>query len=279
MSADSTPPFSSVAIVGLGLIGGSVALGLRHRWPDLPVIGVDRPDVLEQAERRGAITRARLRLEDLGDAGLVVLAAPVLEITQLLGEAGRARLQGPLTDVGSTKRHIMATADATGLRFVGGHPVAGAASAGLPSARPDLFEGREWLIVPGRAPEEDVRGLERLVRGLGALPRRMDADRHDRLMAYVSHLPQLLATMLMTTAASAVGEQGLAAAGPGFADMTRLASSPFEIWRGILATNADYVAEALGALAATLPLADGKLADPGRLEAMFRGANEWSERT
>ena len=279
MNRDTAAPFRSVGIVGLGLIGGSVALATRRRWPDVAVVGMDRPEVVADARRRGAVTDERVRLEDLRDVGLVVLAAPVLEIAELLLVAGRAGLPGLITDVGSTKRHIMATAATSSLRFVGGHPVAGAASAGLPNARPDLFDRREWLVVQGGAAEADAHDLERFVRGLGAVPRRVDADVHDRLMAYVSHLPQLLSTALMATAADAVGKTGLAAAGPGFTDMTRLASSPVEIWRGILATNADYVAEALSALVKALPLADGRLADAARIEAMFRGANEWSVRT
>ena len=279
MNADSTPPFRSVAVVGLGLIGGSVALGIRRRWPAVTVVGVDRPDVLAEARRRGAVTAERARLDDLGDLALIVLAAPVLEIAELMDTAARAGLDVLVTDVGSTKRHIMDRAAASRLRFVGGHPIAGAASGGLPNARADLFDRREWLIVQGRAPEHDVQDLERFVRGLGAVPRRIDADAHDRLMAYVSHLPQLLSTTLMTTAAAAVGRAGLAAAGPGFTDMTRLASSSVEIWRGILATNADYIAEALDALVKTLPLVDGQLADTSRIEAMFRGANEWSAGT
>jgi prephenate dehydrogenase len=121
--------------------------------------------------------------------------------------------------------------------------------------------------------------VERLAAGLGAAPRRMGADAHDRLMAYVSHLPQLLATVLMSTVGGAVGPEGLASAGPGFADMTRLASSPAEIWRGILSTNGDYVAEALAELVRRLPASEGELADGARVEAIFQEANGWSARS
>ena len=105
----------------------------------------------------------------------------------------------------------------------------------------------------------------------------MAADTHDRVMAYVSHLPQLLATALMSTAGRAVGAEGPAAAGPGFGDMTRLASSPADIWRGILASNADYVREAMMALTATLSAGDP--ADAAHVEALFHDAHAWVERS
>jgi prephenate dehydrogenase len=273
------PPFRSIGIVGLGLIGGSIALASRRAWPDAAIVGVDRMDVLDAARGRDAVTETRARIEDLTDVDLIVLAAPVPEIASLVGAIAKASLPALVTDVGSTKRHIVAAADRSGVRFVGGHPIAGAATGGLGNARADLFERRDWLIVPNGAAEADVDRLSRFVRALGGVVRKVQADAHDRLMAYVSHLPQLLATTLMTTAAGAVGKDGLAAAGPGFADMTRLASSPADIWRGILATNGDYIAEALRALADALPLADGKLADPARLDAMFQKANEWAGRT
>jgi prephenate dehydrogenase len=279
MSRDAEPPFRAVGVVGLGLIGGSIALGLRRRWPSVQVLGIDVPEVSAAARRLEAITGERERLEDLQDADLVVLAAPVPQIATLLEAARRAGLRGTITDVGSTKRQIMAAAARGPVSFVGGHPVAGSAQRGVAHARADLFEQREWLVVPGRADEGAVQRVEALARGLGARPRRLDADTHDRLMAYVSHLPQILATALMTTAGHAVGAEGLAAAGPGFADMTRLASSPAELWRGIIASNADFIAEALLALVASLPASASACEDAGRVEALFRAANEWAART
>jgi len=273
------PPFRSVGIAGLGLIGASIALAVRRAWPGVAVVGVDRPEVTEAALRGGIVTIAVEDVTALDGVELVVLAAPVPEITKLIQSAGDAGLEMLVTDVGSTKRQIMADAAAANLRFVGGHPIAGAAAAGLSNARADLFVNREWLIVPGGALDSDVSALEQLARGLGALPRRIDADVHDRVMAYVSHLPQLLATALMTAAGSAVGRDSLSMAGPGFADMTRLAASPLDIWRGILGTNADYIGEALQALVAALPLAGDGAADPARLDAIFRDAHKWSART
>jgi prephenate dehydrogenase len=240
---------------------------------------VDVPEVSAAARQLEAITSVRERLEQLQDAELIVLAAPVPQITTLLEAAAGAGLRGTITDVGSTKRQIMAAARGGPSRFVGGHPVAGSAQSGVTSARPDLFERREWLVVPGDADEAAVQVVEALARALGATPRRLDAETHDRLMAYVSHLPQILATALMTTAGNAVGPEGLAAAGPGFADMTRLASSPADLWRGILASNADFVAEAVTALVASLPGTSAAFEDAAQIEVMFRAAGQWTART
>jgi prephenate dehydrogenase len=273
------PPFARVGIVGLGLIGGSIALGLRRRWPEVQVIGVDRPEVAADAHRLGAISDTRGALGNLQSADLVVLATPVPEILASLDEARAAGIAGMVTDVGSTKRHIVTRAGELGIRFVGGHPMAGAAHAGLRHARADLFDGREWMIVPGTASPDDVDLLEATIRGLGAAPRRIDADVHDRLMAYVSHLPQLLASALMSVAGDAVGAQGLASAGQGFADMTRLAASHPDVWRGILSTNADYVAEAVRTLIDRLPADAPALADVTAIDALFRRANTWSFRS
>jgi prephenate dehydrogenase len=269
------PPFGRVGIVGLGLIGGSIALGIRRAWPAAVVIGVDQAAVVDVARDRGVITERGETLSDLRDVDLMILATPVPEIAQLLRRAADEKVRTLVTDVGSTKRRIMAAAKHGAITFVGGHPIAGSARGGLDHARPDLFEGHPWLLVPGDAAEPVVGRLERLVRGLGAIPRRTDAETHDRVMAYVSHLPQLLSSALMTAAGAAIGEPGLALSGRGFADMTRLASSPAEIWRGILATNTDYIAEAVGALIAALPSTTQELADNTRVEDVFRHANEW----
>ena len=279
MSTEADPPFRSVAVVGLGLIGGSIALSLRQAWPSAAVIGVDRPEVSAAAHRLGATTESRASVEELQDVELIVLATPVPEIVRLIGAAAAAKLDAIVTDVGSTKRLVTEAAASAALRFVGGHPIAGSAHGGLTHARPDLFAGREWLLVPGGAPEDDVRRLERLViEGLRAEPRRIDAAAHDRAMAYVSHLPQLVATALMKTAGAAVGPDGLDVAGPGFSDMTRLASSSAEIWRGILASNADFVAEALDAFISALPSTVSALRDPGSIDRLFAEANAWVDR-
>jgi prephenate dehydrogenase len=157
-------------------------------------------------------------------------------------------------DVGSTKRHVLLVARATrGLRFVGGHPMAGRERPGLDQAHPDLFVDRPWLLVEGTADAAAGARLEAFVRALGARARWMDAAAHDRAVAFVSHLPQILGGALMAAAERGVGGLGADAAGPAFGEMTRLAASPPDMWRTVLAENADFVMDALAGLVAELP--------------------------
>ena len=163
--------------------------------------------------------------------------------------------------------------------FVGGHPLAGAAAAGLEHARADLFRGRPWLLTPtgdGSAPA--VEKLSQFVRALGAEPRVMDVNAHDRLTAYLSHLPQLTASALMGVVGDAVGESGLDLSGRGLADTTRLASSPADIWADIAATNADEIGPALDDLIAVLQDLRRDLRRGERLASVFDAAQRWRAR-
>jgi prephenate dehydrogenase len=265
------------------LIGGSLALAARHRWPSALVIGVDRSEVLEQAIRRHAIDVAAEELMIASEADLVVLAAPVRQNLALLAALpGWVRGDAVVTDVGSTKRVVVDAARALPARlsFVGGHPLAGAARGGFEFARPDLFEDRPWLLTPSG--EQAGPALERLlafVEGVGARPRVLpSAAAHDRLVALLSHLPQLTATALMSVVGEGVGEEGLALAGRGLADTTRLASSPPDIWRDICATNADEIAPALDALVAVLQQLRDGLASDATIDEVFASAAAWRER-
>jgi prephenate dehydrogenase len=275
------PVFEKIGIVGLGLIGGSIALAAREIWPSSLVIGVDDKDVLELAMRRHAIDVAADDLIVLAEADVVILAAPVrqnLELLERLDEyVGRAAV---VTDTGSTKRAIVAAARFLPPRFtfVGGHPLGGAARSGLEHARPDLFAGRPWLLTPSddRAGEA-IERLSTFVRALGAEPRIVSVEAHDRLLAYLSHLPQLTASALMQVIGDAVGEEGLALAGRGLLDTTRLASSPSGIWKDIAATNADELRVALDALVAVLQDLRADLDDGDRLADVFASANRWRD--
>jgi prephenate dehydrogenase len=203
-----------------------------------------------------------------------VLAVPVPAILEFVEEAATEHLRCVVTDVGSTKRLITAAAARAGLpNFVGGHPMAGGERSGLQHARADLFEGRPWLLVADHGPTAAVDLVERFARGLGASPRRIDAATHDRFMAYVSHVPQLVASALMSAAGQRCGLTGLLASGPAFGEMTRVAGSSYDAWRGTLATNADFVAEALEALVGRLPSASG-LRD-AELATLFADAQHW----
>src|SRR3954447_10104087 len=294
-STGAPPVFEKIGIIGLGLIGGSIALASRQLWPKALVIGVDNKDVLEIAMRLHAIDVAADDPIVLAEADVVILAAPVKANIALLADLDdQVRQPAVITDTGSTKREIVAAAGLLPARFtfVGGHPLAGAAHGGLEHARPDLFSGRPWLLTPssfargddGRASAkpaaDDIAGaslikLTEFVQALGAVPRVIGVQAHDRLLAYLSHLPQLTASALMQVVGDAVGQDGLSLAGRGLADTTRLASSPPDIWKDIAATNADEIGPALDALIALLQDLRRDLPDGDRLADVFTDAARW----
>jgi len=288
MSSDD-PPFRHIAIVGLGLIGGSIALAVRERWSSILITAVDRPPVLAHASSSGAIDRAARSVADIGAVDLIVLAAPVQQNIQLLPQVMSVRPEGAIvTDVGGTKRDILKAAAAlpSGARaFVGGHPIGGAERGGFGFARADLFRGKPWIFTPA-TPSGDRRGgssdppgtfdrLFEFVRGLGARPTTMDAEAHDRVMAYVSHLPQLAASALMDVVGRSATGDGLRLAGRGLTDSTRLASSPASVWRDVCASNADDIGPALDALIARLSELRANLRSGRVVDEIFDDAAKW----
>ena len=279
MSSDD-PPFKRIAIVGLGLIGGSIALGVRERWSSTIITAVDRPAVLAHASSSGAIDRAAKGVEEIGSADLIILAAPVRQNVQLLTQAMSVRPHGAIvTDVGGTKRDIVSAAaelPSGTTAFVGGHPIGGAERGGFGFARPDLFRGKPWIFTPaGAASTAAVERLSVFVRGLGARPATMDAESHDRVMAYVSHLPQLAASVLMEVVGRAAASEGLRFAGRGLTDSTRLASSPASVWREICDANADDIGPALDALIARLSELRADLQSGRVVDEVFDDAARW----
>jgi prephenate dehydrogenase len=281
--ADAQAPiFARIGIVGLGLIGGSIALAARQIWPSSLVIGVDNKDVLETAMRLHAIDVAADDLIVLAEADVVILAAPVRQNLALVGELDEhVRQPAVVTDTGSTKRAIVEAARHLPPRFtfVGGHPLGGAAASGLDHARPDLFKGRPWLFTPtGDAAGEALEKLLAFASALGAVPRVTTTEAHDRLMAFLSHLPQLTASALMQVVGDGVGDEGLALAGRGLVDTTRLASSPPDIWKDIAATNADAIGAALDTLIELLRDLRQDLTAGDRLEDVFVAAARWREK-
>ena len=269
------PPFESIAIVGLGLIGGSIALGIRDRWPASRVFGVDSDAVLAHALGAGAIERGFDSIGALPETTLIVLAAPVRQNIELLQQIKRPAIA---TDVSGTKRDIVIAARALspGTTFVGGHPLGGGERGGFAFARPDLFAGRPWIFTPdGDESADAVERLSRFVTGLGAKPCVLSAEEHDRVMAYVSHLPQLAASALMEAVGAAAGLDGLRMAGRGLVDTTRLASSPPDVWRDICLTNADAIGDALDCLIARLTQLRGDLRHGEAIEAIFAAAAKW----
>jgi prephenate dehydrogenase len=275
------PVFGKIGIVGLGLIGGSIALAARQIWPSSLVIGVDGKDVLETAMRLHAIDVAADDLIVLAEADVVILAAPVrqnIALLELLDE--NVRRPAVVTDAGSTKRAIVEAARALPprLTFIGGHPLGGAAKGGLEHARPDLFRGRPWLFTPtGDGAAEALDKLFAFVRALGAEPRTVSVAAHDRLLAYLSHLPQLTASALMQVIGDAVHEDGLSLAGRGLLDTTRLAGSPADIWRDIAATNAEELRGALDAVIDVLQELRDDLGEGRKLTDVFATANRWRD--
>lgn len=278
--ASGVPPiFEKVAIVGLGLVGGSIALAIRQNWPSGLVIGVDEKDVLERAMVRHAIDVAADDPVVIAEADLVVLAAPVRQNVELLAELGE-HIHGPavVTDVSSTKRAVVEAARILPprLTFVGGHPLGGAPRGGIDYARADLFSGRPWLFTPVNDSSGDALDrLGRFVTAFGAKVHIMSADDHDKLLASLSHVPQIVASTLMSIVGDAVGEKGLALAGRGLADTTRLASSPTTIWLDICATNTDEIGAALDTLITELRTLRSELDSEEALDRIFKSAARW----
>ena len=248
---DNVGPFARIAIVGFGLIGASIGLAARRRWPSAELIAVDRPDVIQSAMRTHAADIGGGDLSLCEDADLVILAAPVQTNIKILAELpGHVTGSAVVTDVGSTKRQVAAVGGQLPQRlaFVGGHPLAGAATGGLEAARSDLFTDRAWILTPTDEGEGTLQKLSTFIDGLGARVRVMTPDAHDAVVAYLSHLPQLTATALMHLVGEHTGVDGLALAGRGLQDTTRLAASPADIWRDIAATNQDHIAQAIDEL-------------------------------
>jgi prephenate dehydrogenase len=259
-----------IAVIGVGLIGGSVALAARER-AGATVAGADASaDALTRALDRGAIDRAAGSLADaVSDAEAVFLAAPVGVLPDLVGAAlAAAPADCVVTDVGSTKRAIVAAhADP---RFVGGHPLAGAENAGVEHARADLFDGATWYLTPGAETSGVLyERLHRLLHVLGAQPAAIDAHTHDRILAAVSHLPHVLANVLVSQAAGTLsaGGERLPATGPSFRDATRVAGAPSAIWTDIYLSNRDALTAELDDAIAQLSTVRAALAD-GDAEAI-----------
>jgi prephenate dehydrogenase len=234
-----------IAVLGVGLIGGSIALGARERL-GAEVAGFDRsPDALSSAGARGALDVAAASIaEAVRGAEAVFVAVPVGAVPDVLEAAlGAAGEDCVVSDVGSTKRAIVAGhADR---RFVGGHPLAGAETSGVEHARVDLFSGATWYLTPTAATSGVLyERLHRLLHGLGARPVAIEPDTHDAILAAVSHLPHVLANVLVSQAAVALARGGerLPASGPSFRDATRVAGASSAIWTDIYLTNRDALA-------------------------------------
>ena len=247
-----------IAIIGTGLIGGSLGLAWRRHNSDLTIIGHDRPEVLEKAEERDAITaKAADPARAVENADLVVLATPTRTILRMLEQIAPHLSPGTfVTDVASVKTPVLEQAHDVlpdEVAFLGGHPMAGSEEQGIDHASPLLFENAAYALCPLNGDAEALGPYEPVVdciEAVGARPLVIDAASHDRIAATVSHVPQLLAVALVNAAGEldSDDEPVLQLAAGGFRDMTRIASSPFDMWRDILVGNQGAVLDAIGRL-------------------------------
>ena len=242
-----------VVIVGLGLMGGALAGALKRRVACREVWGVARRgETIEEALRRGFIHRGACDLaEGVGQADLVVLATPVRTILKLIPQVGALVPAGCLLiDLGSTKARVVEAMEALPPRVqaVGGHPMCGKEASGLEAVEADLYQGATFVLTPLRRTRPEALTLaQELVETVGARSVLMDADRHDRLVAAVSHLPYILSASLVATAEEVAAEDELIweLAASGFRDTSRLAASDVTMMLDILLTNRQAVGETL----------------------------------
>lgn len=245
-----------IAVLGVGLIGGSIGLAARRRL-EAEVVGYGRsPERLQRAVELGAIDRAAGSVAEACEgADLVFCCAPVGALPEQAREAlAGAGPETAVTDVGSTKGELVA-AVGDDERFIGGHPLAGAETAGVENAREDLFEGARWYLTPTeRSSGLLYDRLQRSLSALGARPQAIDPAGHDRLMATVSHMPHVLANALASEGAESLTQDSerLPDVGPSFRDATRVAGSNPAIWADIFASNREAVADSVDSVAARL---------------------------
>jgi prephenate dehydrogenase len=280
--------FPKVAVVGVGLIGGSFALALKAAKVCRHVVGIGRGAAnLDVAKARGIVDAIGASAADAADADLILVATPVAQYEGVLGAiAPRLKRSAIVTDAGSTKRDVVAAARAAlGAKlaqFVPAHPIAGAELSGAAAAAATLFRGRRVVLTP--LPENspaDVQAVAEAWRACGARVGHMSPQEHDSVFAAVSHLPHLLAYALVhEVAARGNSAQLFGYAAGGFRDFTRIASSHPEMWRDICTANRDHLLEELdryvGKLRALRPLLES--GDGAALEKLFAEARAARER-
>jgi len=274
-------PFARCAVLGTGLIGGSLAGALRQRVDACTIVGFDRPHVLERAEERGLIDEKAASMgAAVDEADLVVLAFPPAKIASALEPLAPHLSDGAVvTDVASVKQAVVDQARDTlpdRVTFVGGHPMAGAETAGVEAADPILFENAAYVLTPtDNTPEDAVAAMKCVVDAVGATPVTLTPSSHDRIVARVSHLPQLLAVTLVQHVTES-DDDTLALAAGGFRDLTRIAESPFDLWREILVGNQGSILDALADFTRRLQVVQRQVAmgDMDALEEDFDAAKE-----
>ncbi len=232
---------------------------------------MDSPEILEKAVSLAAVDRPST-LKEVRGADLVVLAAPISKIRDLAAQLPPT--DALITDVASTKTAIVREAERHNLRFVGGHPMTGSQLSGVANARADLFKGARYFLTPTEETNPDAyREVAGFVRSLGAVPTAVDPEKHDLLMAALSHLPHLMAAALLKVA-SDISPEALSFAGPSFRDLTRVGASNPSLWSDILAENAPALGEALGVFAGAMAQLGSEISNRESIERRFREARE-----
>jgi len=276
-----------ITIVGTGLIGGSLGLALRRIGFAGRIIGCDKRPVLEVAHARGAIDRAEADLERaIIGSDVIVLATPVgCTLSQLEAVAHLTAPDTLITDAGSTKERFVERArmlfgSSAKQRVLPGHPMAGKEVGGIENADSELFRDAVWLITPIDGGEAYTSRQQEYLELLGAIGARvivMDVERHDRLCAWISHLPQMIATALTVSLQEEFGDDSelMRIGGRALREMTRIAHSPYSMWRDIALTNTENIEDALLRFEQQLAHLRENLRGPG-LREMFESANQWS---
>lgn len=279
--------FKHIAVVGVGLIGGSFALAVRRAGCCDLITGWDRKDVLDRAIAGGVIDGVEQAFESGGvsEADLVYLAAPVGAIMSFLRTRSNSLKPGAIvTDSGSTKRDICRVARQALPRevsFIGGHPMAGSERTGVEFADASLFHDAAYALVAGDDADPDaVRRITETVKSIGARPVALTAEQHDRIAARISHSPQLISTALALAVARPNDAGTLSLGGSGLAEMTRLAESQWSVWEDICRTNADEITSALDEAiaqmeAVRMAISSGDFSSVGD---MFDAAGEFTRR-
>jgi prephenate dehydrogenase len=269
----------TVAIVGVGLIGGSLGLALKKAGFGGTILGVSSEGALRAGLERGAIDRGATLEQAARSADLLYLAQPIGRILDTLHHVDPlVRPDALITDAGSTKHAIVTTARKLVRRcqFLGGHPLAGKEKRGAGEGDADLFRGRTYVLTPGALEELQTPAARAFVDWLGRIGAKtvvLGAAEHDRLVSFTSHLPQLASTALAATVAeNLTAPEDLQVAGPGLIDSTRLALSAYELWRDILATNTESIEQALTAYINELEQLRENLRTRGAREEFARAA-------
>jgi prephenate dehydrogenase len=270
-----------ITIIGCGLIGGSMALALKRRRPEYSIACLDLPERIP-AIREAGVSDQVGTTEDMPshvpESSIVIVATPVQDVLNTIAQLRPFLNEHTIvTDVGSTKKRIMAEAQKLlppGVSFVGGHPMAGSERSGVEAADPLLFSDRVYALCPyADTPPEALLSMLDFAESLLALPITIDPEEHDRVMAMVSHLPQIISVALMNAAMAGDAEHAMLdkLAGRGFLDMTRLAASDHGIWKGILETNKESISQAVDRFSRSLSFLSGRTPE-GEVELVWEQA-------